>query len=226
YLGRYWILLSSILIFIYFLIILFMVIKRKELGSQIHYFIIAMLFVFLSESLSLLGTILYGDGFRVNRINVVGVIILFFLAVFVYFYKILENKRLKTIQLGIIGLDILNIIFSLIFIEDFFIYLPYPTYFVTIVLLLASVALFFFETFNSEKVLNIMDYYPFWIAISLIVLYVGMLPLMIISKNAMELSISRNIFLILLYIVNFTGYTIMLVGIFFSKKTNLNEDNH
>lgn len=220
------ILLSSILIFIYFLIILFMVIKRKELGSQIHYFIIAMLFVFLSESLSLLGTILYGDGFRVNRINVVGVIILFFLAVFVYFYKILENKRLKTIQLGIIGLDILNIIFSLIFIEDFFIYLPYPTYFVTIVLLLASVALFFFETFNSEKVLNIMDYYPFWIAISLIVLYVGMLPLMIISKNAMELSISRNIFLILLYIVNFTGYTIMLVGIFFSKKTNLNEDNH
>ena len=220
------ILLSSILIFIYFLIILFMVIKWKELGSQIHYFIIAMLFVFLSESLSLLGTILYGDSFRVNRINVVGVIILFFLSVFVYFYKTLENKRLKAIQLGIIGLDILNIIFSLIFIEDFFIYLPYPTYFVTIFLLLASVALFFFETFNSEKVLNIMDYYPFWIAISLIVLYVGMLPLMIISKNAMELSISRNIFLILLYIVNFTGYTIMLVGIFFSKKTNLNEDNH
>lgn len=203
-----------------------MVIKRKKLGSQIHYFIIAMLFVFLSESLSLLGTILYGDSFRVNRINVVGIIILFFLAVFVYFYKTLENKRLKTIQLGIIVAKILNIIISLIFIEDFFIYLPYPTYFVTIVLLLASVALFFFETFNSEKVLNIMDYYPFWIAISLIVLYVGMLPWMILSKNAMELSISRNIFLILLYIVNFTGYTIMLVGIFFSKKTNLNEDNH
>ena len=220
------ILLSSILIFIYFLIILFMVIKRKKLGSQIHYFIIAMLFVFLSESLSLLGTILYGDSFRVNRINVVGVIILFFLSVFVYFYKTLENKRLKTIQLGIIVAHILNIIISLIFIEDFFIYLPYPTYFVTIFLLLASVALFFFETFNSEKVLNIMDYYPFWIAISLIVLYVGLLPLMIISKNAMELSISRNIFLILLYTVNFTGYTIMLVGIFFSKKTNLNEDNH
>lgn len=220
------ILLSSILIFIYFLIILLMVIKRKELGSQIHYFIIAMLFVFLSESLSLLGTILYGDSFKGNKINVVGIIILFFLAVFVYFYKTLENKRLKTIQLGIIVAHILNIIISLIFIEDFFIYLPYPTYFVTIVLLLASVALFFFETFNSEKVLNIMDYYPFWIAISLIVLYVGLLPLMIISKNAMELSISRNIFLILLYTVNFTGYTIMLGGIFFSKKTNLNEDNH
>lgn len=220
------ILLSSILIFIYFLIILLMVIKRKELGNQIHYFIIAMLFVFLSESLSLLGSILYGDSFKVVRINVVGIIILFFLAVFVYFYKTLENKKLKTIQLGIIVAHILNIIISLIFIEDFFIYLPYPTYFVTIVLLLASVALFFFETFNSEKVLNIMDYYPFWIAISLIVLYVGLLPLMIISKNAMELSISRNIFLILLYTVNFTGYTIMLGGIFFSKKTNLNEDNH
>lgn len=220
------ILLSSILNVIYILIILFMVIKRKELGSQIHYFIIAMLFVFLSESLSLLGTILYGDAFKVVRINVVGIIILFFLAVFVYFYKILENKKLKTIQFGIIVLHILNIIISVIFIKDFFIYLPYPTYFATIVLLLASVALFFFETFNSEKVLNIMDYYPFWIAISLIILYVGLLPLMIISKNAMQLSISRNIFLILLYTVNFSGYTVMLTGIFFSKKTNLNEENH
>ncbi len=220
------ILLSSILNVIYILIILFMVIKRKELGSQIHYFIIAMLFVFLSESLSLLGTILYGDAFKVVRINVVGIIILFFLAVFVYFYKTLENKKLKTIQLGIIVLHLLNIIISVIFIKDFFIYLPYPTYFATIVLLLASVALFFFETFNSEKVLNIMDYYPFWIAISLIILYVGLLPLMIISKNAMQLSISRNIFLILLYTVNFSGYTVMLTGIFFSKKTNLNEENH
>lgn len=199
-----------------------MVIRRKKLGSQIHYFIIAMSFVFLSESLSLIGTILYGDGFRVNRINVVGVIILFFLAVFVYFYKTLENKRLKSIQLGIIGLDVLNILLSIIFIDDFFIYLPYPTYFVTILLFLASVTLFFIETFNSEKVLNIMDYYPFWIAISLVVLYVGLLPLIIISKNAMQLSISRNIFLILLYSVNFTGYSIMLIGIFFSKKTNLN----
>ena len=220
------ILLSGILNVIYLLIIVLMVVKRKELGNQIHYFIIAMLFVFLSESLSLLGSILYGDSFKVVRINVVGIIILFFLAVFVYFYKTLENKKLKTIQFGIVVLHIFNIIISLIFIDDFFIYMPYPTYFATIVLLLASVALFFFETFNSEKVLNIMDYYPFWIAISLIILYVGLLPLMIISKNAMQLSISRNIFLILLYTVNFTGYTIMLVGIFFSKKTNLNEDNH
>lgn len=220
------ILLSGILIFIYLLIIVLMVVKRKELGNQIHYFIIAMLFVFLSESLSLLGSILYGDSFKVVRINVVGIIILFFLAVFVYFYKTLENKKLKTIQFGIVVLHIFNIIISLIFIDDFFIYMPYPTYFATIVLLLASVALFFFETFNSEKVLNIMDYYPFWIAISLIILYVGLLPLMIISKNAMQLSISRNIFLILLYTVNFSGYTVMLTGIFFSKKTNLNEENH
>lgn len=220
------ILLSGILNVIYLLIIVLMVVKRKELGNQIHYFIIAMLFVFLSESLSLLGTILYGDSFKGNKINVVGIIILFFLAVFVYFYKTLENKKLKTIQFGIVVLHIFNIIISLIFIDDFFIYMPYPTYFATIVLLLASVALFFFETFNSEKVLNIMDYYPFWIAISLIILYVGLLPLMIISKNAMQLSISRNIFLILLYTVNFSGYTVMLTGIFFSKKTNLNEDNH
>ena len=86
------ILLSSILIFIYFLNILFMVIKRKKLGSQIHYFIIAMLFVFLSESLSLLGTILHGDSFRVNRINVVGVIFYFFFRYLFIFIKHWKTK--------------------------------------------------------------------------------------------------------------------------------------
>ena len=147
-----------------------------------------------------------------------GVIICSLSTVLIYYYKILEKRRSKIIQLGIICLNFLNIILSVIFIDDFFSFLPYITYFVTIFLLLLSITLFFFETFNSEKILNITTYYPFWIALSLIVIYLGVLPLIIMSKNAIQLSISKNIFLILLYSVNFTGYTIMLVGIFFSKK--------
>lgn len=210
--------LTGALLVIYFIIITLLIIRRKQLGPQIWYFIISMIFVFLSELFATIGKIMYGEQYNSTPFMSGGVIICSLSTVLIYYYKILENRRSKNIQLGIVCLNFLNIILSVIFIDDFFSFLPYITYFVTIFLLLLSITLFFFETFNSEKILNITTYYPFWIALSLIVIYLGVLPLIIMSKNAIQLSISKNIFLILLYSVNFTGYTIMLVGIFFSKK--------
>lgn len=218
--------LTGALLVIYFLIIILLIFKRKHLGPHIWYFIISMIFVFLSEFFATIGKVIHGDQYNSTPIMSGGVIICFFTAVLIYYYKILENRRSKNIQLAIIFLNFLNIILSVIFIEDFFSFLPYITYFITIFLLLLSITLFFFETFNSEKIFNIITYYPFWIAISLIVIYLGVLPLIIMSKNAIQLSISKNIFLILLYSVNFTGYTIMLAGIFFSRKEILIMDNH
>ena len=210
--------LTGALLVIYFIIIILLIIRRKHLGPHIWYFIISMIFVFLSELFATIGKIMYGEQYNSTPFMSGGVIICSLSTVLIYYYKILEKRRSKIIQLGIICLNFLNIILSVIFIDDFFSFLPYITYFVTIFLLLLSITLFFFETFNSEKILNITTYYPFWIALSLIVIYLGVLPLIIMSKNAIQLSISKNIFLILLYSVNFTGYTIMLVGIFFSKK--------
>lgn len=218
--------LSSALLIIYLTIITLLILKRKNLGQHIWYFITAMIIVFASEFFSTIGKVIYGDQFNSTPFMAGGVIVCFFIIVLIYFYKILESRRSKNIQLGIIGINFLNIILSLIFIKDFFTFLPYYTYFITIILLLMSITLFFLETFNSEKIFNISQYYPFWIAISLIVLYLGLLPLIVISKNAIQLSISKNIFLILLYSVNFTGYLIMLTGIFFSKKENLITESH
>lgn len=218
--------LSTALLGIYLAIITLLILRRKNLGHHIWYFITAMIIVFASEFFTTIGKLIYGDQFNSTPFMAGGVIVCFFILVLIYFYKILESKRSKNIQLVIICINFINIILSLIFIKDFFTFLPYVTYFITISLLLISITLFFFETFNSEKILNISQYYPFWIAISLIVLYLGLLPLIVISKNAIQLSISKNIFFILLYSVNFTGYTIMLAGIFFSKKENLITDSH
>ena len=217
--------LTSVLLVVYLLIISLLILKRKKLGPHIGYFIASMIVVLLTEMFSTIGKVLYGDQYNSTPFMAGGVIICFFSIVLIYFYKILNNKRLKKIQLGIICLNSLNIALSIIFMSDFFVYLPYLTYFLTIILLLFSITLFFFETFNSEKIFNITSYYPFWIAISLIVLYLGLLPLIIISKNAIQLSISKDIFLILLYSVNFTGYAIMLTSIFFSKKENIIYNN-
>lgn len=217
---------SSALLVIYLVIIVLLIAKRQKLRNHISYFIFAMIIVFCSEFFSTVGKVIYGEQFNSTPFMAGGIIICFFVTVFIYFYKILENRWSKRIQLGIIAVNCVNVILSLILIKDFFIFLPYPTYFVTIILLLASVTLFFFETFNSEKILNILSYYPFWIAISLIVLYVGLVPLIVISKRAVELSISKNIFFILLYSVNFTGYAIMFIGILFSKTEKLIRKTH
>ena len=218
--------LTGILLVIYFVIIILLILKRKHLGPNIANFTISMVFVFLAELFSTIGKAIYGEQFNSTPFMSGGVIICSFSAVLIYYYKILEKRRSKNIQLGIVCLNFLNIILSVIFIDDFFSFLPYITYFITIFLLLLSITLFFFETFNSEKIFNIITYYPFWISISLIVIYLGVLPLIIMSKNAIQLAISKNIFLILLYSVNFTGYTIMLAGIFFSRKEILIMDNH
>lgn len=218
--------LSSALLVVYLAIIVLLIVKRQNLRPHISYFIAAMIIVFCSEFFSTVGKVVYGDQFNSTPFMAGGVIICFFFMVFVYFYKILESKLSKQLQMGIIIVNVINVVLSLILIKDFFVFLPYPTYFVTIILLLCSVTLFFFETFNSEKILNIMGYYPFWIAISLIVLYLGLVPLIVISKRAVELSISKNIFFILLYSVNFTGYAIMFIGILFSKRENLIRKTH
>ncbi|MGZ5192939.1 MAG: hypothetical protein ACXWVZ_02655 [Kaistella sp.] len=212
---------TGVLLVVYLVIIIFLISKRKYLGPHIWYFIISMVVVFLSEMLATVGKLIYGDQYNTTPFMAGGLIICFFSIILIYFYKILENPRSKNIQLAIVCANFINIILSLIYIEDFFTFLPYVTYFVTMILLLFSITLFFFETFNSEKIFKISTYYPVWIAISLIVLYLGVLPLIIISKNSIQLSISKNIFLILLYSVNFTGYAIMLTGIFFSKRDNL-----
>lgn len=217
---------TGILLVVYLVIIVFLIYKRKYLGPHIWYFIISMAVVFLSEMLATVGKIIHGDQYNSTPFLAAGLIICFFSIILIYFYKILVNPRSKKIQLAIVCLNFLNIILSLVYIEDFFKFLPYVTYFVTMILLLISITLFLFETFNSEKIFNISAYYPFWIAISLIVLYLGVLPLIIISKNSIQLSISKNIFLILLYSVNFTGYAIMLTGIFFSKRDNLIMGTH
>jgi len=218
--------LTGALLVIYFVIISLLVFKRKYLGPHIWYFIISLVFVFLSELFATIGKLIYGEQYNSTPWMSGGVIICSFSAVFIYYYKILENSRCKNIQFAIVCLNFLNIILSLIYVKDFFSFLPYVTYFITITLLLFSITLFFFETFNSEKIFNITNYYPFWITISLIIIYLGVLPLIIMSKNVIDLSISKNIFLILLYSVNFTGYTIMLTGIFFSKKDHLIVGTH
>lgn len=212
--------LNMVLNVLYVLIVIFLIIRRDKLGKHIWYFITAIIIVVFTEILVSILPIFFNRDFSPNPFYVVGILVFYFMLVLIYFYKILNNKYLKRIQIGIIILNLLNLILSFIFIDNILEVFPAITNFITVMLLLFSISLFFYETFNSEIILNITDYYPFWISISLIVINLGLMPLIYVSTKYEKLPISRDVFIYLLFFVNLVGYSLMFVGIFFSKKIN------
>lgn len=156
------------------------------------------------------------ESYNSTPIYVIGMSIGFFSLVVFYFYKILEDPFLKRVQLAFIILNFLNYRVSIFFNEDFLVIFPIYTFFSSIILLIFSVALFLYELFNTEKILNLKSYYPFWIAISLLMIYLGILPIMIMS-NTFGTQLNPLIFRSLLVAINFIGYSVMLGGIFYSR---------
>ncbi|WP_126340428.1 hypothetical protein [Kaistella jeonii] len=127
------------------------------------------------------------------------------------------SEKLKRVNLLLIVLFLLNYIGSAIFVENFFTRFPFFSYFVEVVLLTGSIFLVMSQTFNSDKILGLGHYFPFWVCISLLVTYLGVLPLLVISYTATNL-MNLNIFFVLLFLVNVAGYTILFFGILKAKK--------
>lgn len=188
---------------------------RRHLGKEIIFFIISLIFIVASElTSSYLGIILRKESVKVF---IIGIFLFAFFFIFYYYYRLFESQLAKRLQRIIIVLFFLNYILSIVLIPNFFKSFPNFTYFVDCILLLATFGLFFYETFQTEKILNITSYYPFWISIGLFIIYICLLPLFLISsaaQNAMDIWVFRGILLS----INLIGYTIMILGLFITKK--------
>lgn len=202
---------------LYFLIIIFAIIRRKKLGPYIIYIIFAISITFCAEVSSFIrrwlsnGTI--SNTLILYNIGILG--IAYFLFLF-YFYKIVENRKLKKIQIVLVVLQVINYFVSMYFIDNFLNSLPDITSFINIILLLIAVSIFFQDTFNSDKVLYLKSYYPFFVAVSLTFIYVALIPLLFF-RTKVQLQSEITIFYIMLFFINFIGYSIMLLGIFLAK---------
>ncbi len=142
-----------------------------------------------------------------------------FLLFFLYFRSILVFEKSRRLNLLMIILFlILYVLFALLS-ENFFSKFSIKFYFIEVILLIGNIYLVLKETFNSDKVLNIIYYYPFWACIGLMSIYLGVTPLLIISNTGANL-ININIFFIILFVVNFIGYSILITGILFAKNIN------
>jgi hypothetical protein len=126
------------------------------------------------------------------------------------------QPNLKKLQLAVIILFLLAYFIFIISDELFFKRFSIDLYFVETILLITSIGIFLFQTFKSELVLNIKQYFPFWVSLGLLILYCGLLPILIFSTKP-GFSINMNLFNSILILVNVVGYGVMIKGVFSSK---------
>ena len=130
--------------------------------------------------------------------------------------KIIKNKTLKKIAYAITGLFLLFYGYQVVTIDlaDGF---PQIILFFNVFLLLFVIALFLLDTFKTDLILEINHYYPFWFSLGLIVVYLGMVPSIIISKISSS-TMTSGLWVFITFIINFVGYGILLIGLLKAKK--------
>ena len=191
--------------------------KRKLLGDYKYYMIGAMGITYLSDVVTFY--------FRLTKIvpaiytlyiYIYGGLGVFFLILFLMYQQLIKNKNLKMLALLTIIVFVLFYfykIFTLNIVDGF----PQNILFFNVFLLLFIIALFLLDTFKTDLILEINNYYPFWFSIGLIVIYVGMVPSIIISKIASS-TIMIGMWSFITFIINFVGYGILLWGLLKAKK--------
>ena len=140
-----------------------------------------------------------------------------FLLFFMYFHQVLDKGSYRTKNLIIVAIFVVWTFIAAIVTKDFFTVFPIYCHFGQVTILSASIFLLMWQIFNSDKILVLRNYFPFWICIGLMTIYLGIIPLLFISRTASHM-INMNIFFIILFIVNFIGYSILIFGILSAKK--------
>ena len=207
---------GSFVAFLMLMCLVFLIVKNNQVQKGSTYFTSAIGILTFIEIYCIAQRFL-NITYNSSILYVIGINLVVFLLFFLYFQSILISKKSKRINLILIVLFLLNYIGSAILVENFFTRFPFFSYFVEVVLLSGSIFLVMSQTFNSDKILGLGHYFPFWVCISLLVTYLGVLPLLVISYTATNL-MNLNIFFILLFLVNVVGYTILLLGILKAKR--------
>ena len=201
-------------------VIILQLIHRKKLGPHIWLITAALAVTVLTEAV---GTYYIKSGETNNHIVYnIGNGLIVFLLIFIYYWKIMNSRARKSIQLGFVGVFLLNYFLSVVLMEDFLTQFVIQSYFVQILLLLASICLYFYEVFNSDKVLSIRKYYSFWVSISFSIIYFGLLPVVLIGTSGNE-NLSKGLLFSILLAVNLIGYSVLLMGIFYSKENTVDK---
>lgn len=207
-----------VIINILMLIILVLLIKKRKLLGDYKYDMIgAMGITYLIDVVTFYIRLTKSIPSIYNLyIYIYGGLGVFFLILFLMYQKLIKNRKLKMLALATTMMFILFYcyqIFTLNVADGF----PQNILFFNVFFLLFIIALFLLDTFKTDLILEINHYYPFWFSIGLIVIYVGMVPSIIISKIASS-TIMIGMWSLITFIINVVGYGILLWGLLKAKK--------
>lgn len=135
-----------------------------------------------------------------------------FLMYLIYYYKLLYIPLLKKIQFVFLALFFVNVFGMSLLEKSFFQYLSFNIFYINILLLIFSIILFFYQTFNSDKIFEIKNYLPFWISVGSLILYIGIIPLFFFRIN-----VDTDIFAIIMFLLNILNNGVIVFGLFWNK---------
>ncbi|PWW28660.1 MULTISPECIES: hypothetical protein [Chryseobacterium] len=192
-------------------VMILMVIKYRKTGKENLFFIIG----YLLFSLIDISCYFY---FKLTNLPtdifyVIGFLMIVFFLYLLYYYQLLYVPLLKKIQTIILVLFVLNIVVMFYTEDDLLHHFSFNMLYADILLLLFSIILFLYQTFNSDKILEIKNYLPFWISVSLMIFFIGSIPILFFRTT-----VSETIYFFILFMLNLISNGILILGLIWNKQ--------
>lgn len=196
------------------IVMLLMVIKYRKTGKENLFFIIG----YLLFSLIDIFCYFYFDLTRLptDIFYVIGFLMIVFFLYLFYYYQLLYVPVLKKIQTVILALFVLNIAVMFYTEDDLLHHFSFNMLYVDILLLLFSIILFLYQTFNSDKILGISNYPPFWISVALLIFFIGSIPILFFRTT-----VSETIYFFILFMLNLISNGILILGLIWNKQEKI-----
>jgi len=191
-----------------------MIIKSRKIWKENLFFIIGYIL------LSLIDIFCYFYFKATNRSTeiffVIGFLILVFFLYLLYYFRLIYLPLLKKIQLILLAIFIINIGIMFYIEDDLLHHFSFSMLYTDILLLMFSIILFLYQTFNSDKILELNNYLPFWISVSLLILFIGSIPILYFRTT-----VSEHIYFFILFILNLISNGILILGLVWNQQYRL-----
>ncbi|WP_278380897.1 hypothetical protein [Chryseobacterium arthrosphaerae] len=196
------------------IVMILMTIKYRKTGKENLFFIIG---YFLFSLIDIFCYFYYDlTGLPTDVFYVIGFLMIVFFLYLFYYYQLLYVPLLKKIQFIILVLFLFNIAVMFYKEDDLLHHFSFDMLYIDILLLLFSVILFLYQTFNSDKILAINNYLPFWISVALMILFIGSIPILFFRAT-----VSEGIYFFILFMLNLISNSILILGLLWNRQDRI-----
>lgn len=194
-------------------VMILMAFKFRKIEKEHLFFIIGYSFVNLNDIFCYFYFQFIGRS--TDPFFVIGLLMIGFFLYLLYFFRLMYLPFLKKMQSFILILFVINI-GVMFYIEDDLLHsLSFNMLYVDILLLLFSIILFLYQIFNSDKILDLNNYLPFWISVALLIFFIGIIPIIYFRTT-----ISQNIYFFILFMLNLMSNGVLIFGLVRNKQEN------